>query len=116
MDIRELQRKEERSHIWQHTDTHSHTVDSEHKQTKAITQYIYYILNKFINNVVYINTIINIKFIQFSNTTWIQGYSERMMGQPRPKYIFNKCGANIYFFTLQRFGPSPSLHFKSEQY
>ena len=25
------------------------------------------------------------------------------------KYIFNKCGTNIYFFTLQRFGPSPSL-------
>jgi len=24
-------------------------------------------------------------------------------GQPRPKYIFNKCGTNIYFFTLQRF-------------
>ena len=34
-------------------------------------------------------------------------------GQPRPKYIFNKCGTNIYFFTLQRFGPSPSLNFKS---
>ncbi len=24
------------------------------------------------------------------------------------KYIFNKCGTNIYFFTLHRFGPSPS--------
>ena len=24
-------------------------------------------------------------------------------GQPRPKCIFNKCGTNIYFFTLQRF-------------
>ena len=24
-------------------------------------------------------------------------------GQPRPKYIFNKCETNIYFFTLQRF-------------
>ena len=34
-------------------------------------------------------------------------------GQPRPKYIFNKCGSNIYFFTLQRFGPSLSLNFKS---
>ena len=34
-------------------------------------------------------------------------------GQPRPKYIFNKCGTNIYFFTLHRFGPSPSLNFKS---
>ena len=33
-------------------------------------------------------------------------------GQPRPKYIFNKCGTNIYFFTLQRFGPSPSPNFK----
>ena len=30
----------------------------------------------------------------------------------RPKYIFNKCGTNIYFFTLQRFGPSPSPNFK----
>ena len=29
-------------------------------------------------------------------------------GQPRPKCISNKCGTNIYFFTLQRFGPSPS--------
>ena len=34
-------------------------------------------------------------------------------GQPRPKYIFNKCGTNIYFFTLQRFGPSPSPNFKN---
>ena len=33
-------------------------------------------------------------------------------GKPRPKYIFNKCGTNIYFFTLQRFGPSPSLNFR----
>ena len=33
-------------------------------------------------------------------------------GQPRPKFIFNKCGTNIYFFTLQRFGPSPSPNFK----
>ena len=33
-------------------------------------------------------------------------------GQPRPKYIFNKCRTNIYFFTLQRFGPSPSPKFK----
>ena len=28
--------------------------------------------------------------------------------------IFNKCG-NIYFFTLQKFGPSPSLNFKSTE-
>ena len=34
-------------------------------------------------------------------------------GEPRPKYIFNKCGTNIYFFTLQRFGPSTLLNFKS---
>ena len=34
-------------------------------------------------------------------------------GQPRPKYIFNKCGTNIYFFTLQRCGPSPSPNFKT---
>jgi len=34
-------------------------------------------------------------------------------GQPRPKYIINKCGTNIYFFTLQRFGPSPSLNFNN---
>ena len=33
-------------------------------------------------------------------------------GQPRPKYIFNKCGTNIYFFTLQRFGPTYSPNFK----
>ena len=35
-------------------------------------------------------------------------------GQPRLKYIFNKCGTNIYFFTLQRFGPSPSPNSKSD--
>ena len=29
-------------------------------------------------------------------------------GQPRPKYIFNNGGTNIYFFTLRMFGPSPS--------
>ena len=34
-------------------------------------------------------------------------------GQLRPKYIFNKCGTSIYFFTLQRFGPSPSPNFKT---
>ena len=28
-------------------------------------------------------------------------------GQPRPKYIFNKCGTNNHFFTLLRFGPPP---------
>ena len=33
-------------------------------------------------------------------------------GEPRPKYIFSKCGTNIYFFNLQRFGPSPSPNFK----
>ena len=33
-------------------------------------------------------------------------------GQPRPKYIFNKCETSIYFFTLQRFGPSQSPNFK----
>ena len=36
--------------------------------------------------------------------------------QPRPKYIFNKCGTNIYFFTLQRFCPSPSPNFKNYKY
>jgi len=33
-------------------------------------------------------------------------------GQPRPKYIFNKFRTKIYFFTLQRFGPSPSPNLK----
>ena len=37
-------------------------------------------------------------------------------GQPRPKYTFNKCGTNIYFFTLQRFRPSPSPNFKERPY
>ena len=32
-------------------------------------------------------------------------------GEPRPKYIFNKFVTDIYFFTLQRFGPSPSPSF-----
>ena len=33
-------------------------------------------------------------------------------GQPRLKYIFKKCGTNIFFFTLQRFGPSQSPSFE----
>ena len=32
-------------------------------------------------------------------------------GQPRPKYMFNKCGTNIYIFTLQRFSPSSNIKF-----
>ena len=32
-------------------------------------------------------------------------------GQPRPKYMFNKCGTNIYIFTLQRFSPSSNFKF-----
>ena len=43
---------------------------------------------------------------------WEETISRTVEGQPRPKYIFNKCGTNIYFFTLQRFGPSPSPNFK----
>ena len=37
-------------------------------------------------------------------------------GQPRPKYIFNKCGTNIYVFILQRLGPSSSPNFKFSFY
>ena len=37
-------------------------------------------------------------------------------GHPRPKYIFNKCGTNIYSFTLQRFGTSQSPDFKRDIY
>ena len=40
-------------------------------------------------------------------------FSRTDESKPRPKYIFNKCGTNIYFFTLQRFGPSTSPNFKS---
>ena len=46
-------------------------------------------------------------------TTKIETNSRTDEGQPRPKYIFNKCGTNINFFTLQKFGPSPSPNFKS---
>ena len=42
----------------------------------------------------------------------IETISRTHEGQLRPKYIFNKCGTNIYFFTLQRFGPLPSPNFK----
>ena len=34
----------------------------------------------------------------------------------RPKYNFNKCETNIYFFILQRFGPSPSPNFKINRF
>jgi len=52
-------------------------------------------------------------YIQFVFNLCEETISRTDEGQPRPKYIFNKCGTNIYFFTLQRFGPSPSLNFKS---
>ena len=35
-------------------------------------------------------------------------------GSTQTEIYFNKCGTNIYFFTLQRFGPSPSPNFKLE--
>ena len=43
---------------------------------------------------------------------WQKQSQELTRDQPRPKYIFNKCGTIIYFFTLQRFGPSPSRNFR----
>jgi len=54
----------------------------------------------------------------FNSFTFVFNLCEKTIsrtdeGQPRPKYIFNKCGTNIYFFTLQRFGPSPSPNFKA---
>ena len=54
-------------------------------------------------------------YIQFVFNLCEETISRTDEGQPRPKYIFNKCGTNIYFFTLQRFGPSPSLNFKSQK-
>ena len=50
--------------------------------------------------------------VSFSNLCE-ETISRTYEGQPRPKYIFNKCGTNLYFFTLQRFGPSPSTNFKA---
>ena len=47
-------------------------------------------------------------FSQFVFNLCEETISRTDEGQPRPKYIFNKCGTNIYFFTLQRFGQSPS--------
>ena len=35
-------------------------------------------------------------------------YKYIFASRPRPKYIFNEWGTNIYYFSLQRFGPSPS--------
>ena len=58
---------------------------------------------------VYLLGIFHIFFIDFDGY-YIIRTDER---QPRPKYIFNKCGTNIYWFTLQKFGPSPSPNFKS---
>ena len=49
----------------------------------------------------------NFLFLTFLSET----NSRTDKGQPGPKYIF-KCGTNIYFFTLQRFGPSPSPNLK----
>ena len=52
---------------------------------------------------------VNLFFLKLCEET----ISKTPEGQPRPQYIFNKCGTNIYLFTLQRFGPSPSPNFKS---
>ena len=54
---------------------------------------------------------IGIKLILFVFNLCEETISRSDEGQPRPKYVFNKCGTNIYFFTLQRFGPSPSPNF-----
>ena len=43
-----------------------------------------------------------LKLIKYDNIWRLKSRTK-----PRPKYIFNKCGTNIYFFTLQRFDPSP---------
>ena len=54
---------------------------------------------------------ISIYFTRETNIFLVKNLIE-MLYKPRPKYIFNKCGNNIYFFTLQRFVPSPSPNFK----
>ena len=64
-----------------------------------------YVLLKFVSQ----------SFSQFVFNLCEETISRTDEGQPRPKYIFNKCGTNIYFFTLQRFGPSPSPNFKYKQ-
>ena len=54
------------------------------------------------------------KIIFFYRFWWLL-YRYNWRGSTRPKYIFNKCGTKIYFFfTLQRFGPSPSPNFKKK--
>jgi len=47
-------------------------------------------------------------------TIWFAGYHilRTDKGQPRPKYIFNKCGTNIYFINSMRFGSSLTPNFK----
>ena len=67
-------------------------------------------------NIVKLNLFTKIKNISLKNFFYrFDGYYivRTDEGQPRPKYIFNKCGTNINFFTLQKFGPSPSPNFKS---
>ena len=59
-----------------------------------------------------VNVIIGVIVNQFVFNLCEETISRTDEGQPRPKYIFNECGTNIYFFTLQRFGPSPSPNFK----
>ena len=47
---------------------------------------------------VILTNFLNIFFIDFDGY-YIVRTDE---GQPRPKYIFNKCGTNIYYFLLYR--------------
>ena len=49
---------------------------------------------------------ISIYFTRETNIFLVKNLIE-MLYKPRPKYIFNKCGTNIYFFV-----PSPSPNFK----
>ena len=50
-----------------------------------------YVLLKFVSQ----------SFSQFVFNLCEETISRTDEGQPRPKYIFNKCGTNIYFFTLR---------------
>ena len=45
--------------------------------------------------------------------------TQTQYSQPRPKYIFNKCGTNIYFFYSSEYGGLVHHHhriFKKKQY
>ena len=55
-----------------------------------------------LKTVIYCDFLLKCNILSLFITFLTETISRTDEGQSRPKYIFNKCGTDIYFFTLQR--------------